>query len=204
MTTVTLLTAHPEEDSFNAKLAQAWTRGAERAGATVRAFELPKLKFDPVLRGTFRAPMPDEPDLAAVRAAFEASSHVTWLFPTWWSGLPAVMKGLVDRLLLPGWAFKFEGGGLPTGFMKGKTTRYVTTMDSPGYWYHLWYGDALAGSFGRGTLRFCGFSRVERTLIYDVRHLKEGPRAKWLARLEREGQRDAAAVTRALPVASNF
>lgn len=194
---MTLLTAHPEADSFNARLATAWTRGAEAAGATVRTFDLTKLQFDPVLRGTFRAPMADEPDLARVRAAFEASSHVTWLFPTWWAGLPAVMKGLVDRLLLPGWAFQFEGKSTPTGFMKGKTTRYVTTMDSPGFWYHLWYGNSLAGSFGRGTLEFCGFSRVERTMVYAVRKLNEAQRAKWLARLEREGRSDVARWARA-------
>lgn len=64
---------------------------------------------------------------------------MTWVFPTWWVGMPAVMKALVDRLLAPQWAFRFdEGKALPTGLMAGKSTRYVTTMASPNLWYRLW------------------------------------------------------------------
>jgi putative NADPH-quinone reductase len=200
MHTATLLTAHPLEDSFNAALAKAWRRGAEASGARVLEFDVTRLDFDPVLRGAYRAPMKDEPDLAAVRSAFEASSHVTWLFPTWWAGMPAAMKGLVDRLMLPNWAFRFEGRPTPTGLMAGRSTRYVTTMDSPGLWYRLWHGDALAGGFGRGTLKFVGFSPVERTLIFGARRLTEKQRARWLTRLEEQGRSDLSrAPTRALP-----
>lgn len=195
MTDVTLLTAHPAEDSFNSALALAWRRGAEAAGATVRTFDVTKLQFDPVLRGAYREPMRDEPDLAEVRRAVEASAHVTWAFPTWWVGLPAAMKALVDRLLVPGWAFRFEGKALPTGLMAGKGTRYVTTMDSPGLWYRLGHHDALAGGFGRGTLAFCGFRPVQRTVVYSARKLGEPQRAKWLARVEQEGVRDVKAAT---------
>lgn len=195
MTTVTLLTAAPSEDSFNAALAQAWKKGAEASGATVRHFDVTKLQFDPVLRGAYREPMRDEPDLAAVRAAFEVSSHVTWVFPTWWAGLPAAMKALVDRLFLPGWAFRFEGKALPVGLMAGKSTRYVTTMDSPGLWYRLAHHDALAGSFGRATLGFVGFAPVKRSLVFGTRKLGEAARGKWLARLEREGGDDAQVPT---------
>ena len=190
MTTMTLLTAHPVEDSFNTSLAAAWRRGAERAGTTVRHFDVNTLRFDPMLRHAFRGVMPDEPDLAQVRASVAASSHVTWVFPTWWVGLPAVMKGLVDRLLLPGWAFKFEGKALPTGLMAGKSSRYIATMDSPSLWYRLGHHDALAGSFGRGTLAFCGFAPIARTLVFDVRRLDASKRARWVAKVEEEGALD--------------
>jgi len=119
---MTLITAHPAEDSFNSSLAQAWQRGAQRSGAIVRRFDVNKLRFDPVLRGAYREKTVDEPDLAELRASFEASSHVTWVFPTWWVGMPAMLKGLIDRLFLPGWAFKFEGKALPTGFPATKST----------------------------------------------------------------------------------
>ncbi len=190
MTLTTLITAHPAEDSLNSSLAQAWLHGAQRSGATVRHFDVNKLRFDPVLRGAYRERMVDEPDLAELRRSFEASSHVTWVFPTWWVGLPAMLKGLIDRLFLPGWAFKFEGKALPTGLMAGKSTRYVTTMDSPSLWYRLAHHDSLAGSFGRGTLSFCGFAPVRRTLVFNARGLDAAKKAKWLERLESEGARD--------------
>lgn len=197
MTTVTLLTAHPMQDSFNNALADAWQRGAERGGARVLRFDVSTLQFDPVLRLGHSASQPDEPDLAKVRAAFEASSHVTWVFPTWWAGLPAVLKGLVDRLLLPRWSFRYDPGQLmPIGLLAGRSTRYVTTMDSPSLWYRIAHHDALAGSFGRGTLSFVGFKPIERTLLFDVRTMKAEKRAKWLQRLELEGERDAVRARR--------
>ena len=187
---VTLLTAHPVADSFCSTLAAAWSSGARAAGATVHHFDATALRFDPVVRGAHVTPADDEPDLAKVRAAVEVSQHVTWLFPTWWVGLPAAMKGLVDRLLLPGWAFKYEGGALPRGLMAGRSTRYVTTMDSPRPWYWLAHHDAFGGSFGRGTLRYVGFSKVERTVLYGVRGMSPAVRAKWTARLEALGRED--------------
>ncbi|MCK6551172.1 NAD(P)H-dependent oxidoreductase [Myxococcota bacterium] len=204
MTMMTLLTAHPDPASFNAALADAWRRGAEAEGATVKTFDVPRLAFDPVLRGGYRAPMDDEPALAELRAALEASAHVTWVFPTWWAAPPAILKALVDRLFLPGWAFRFEGRALPTGLLAGRSTRYVATMDSPALWYHLAHRDALAGSFGRATLAFVGFAPIQRTLIHEVRRLDAKAREKWLTRLEAEGRRDvrtarAKAPTRALP-----
>jgi putative NADPH-quinone reductase len=123
---------------------------------------------------------------------------VAWFFPTWWAGLPAVLKGLVDRLMLPGQAFVYEGGPLPRGLMAGRSSRYVTTMDSPAPWYWLAHRDALGGSFGRGTLRYVGFGPVTRTMVYGVRRLGEAGRGKWLAQLRTQGERDV----RALPTRS--
>ncbi|MGV3622088.1 MAG: NAD(P)H-dependent oxidoreductase [Archangium sp.] len=200
MTIVTLLTAHPLKHSFNHSLADAWQRGAEAAGATVRRFEVGDLQFDPILRGAYQSPMPDEPDLAKVRAAFEESSHVTWVFPTWWANLPASMKGLIDRLLLPKWSFRFDDGQLlPEGLLKGRSTRYVSTMDTPSLWYRILQRDALAGSFGRGTLSFVGFKPIERTMLFSVRGMNEAKRAKWLRRLEAEGYADVKRIVGRLP-----
>ena len=199
---VTVLTAHPDPDSFNHALARAYVRGAEAAGAEVRLVDVPTLAFDPVLRGAYRTPMQDEPDLADLRATIVASGHLAWFFPVWWVGLPAVLKGLIDRLLLPDWAFRFEGGALPRGLLAGRSSRYVATMDSPRFWYQLANHDALAGSFGRGTLRFVGLAPVERTMIYAARGLSPTARAAWLARLEAQGRDDVRALRRRAPIAA--
>lgn len=189
--TLTLLDGHPDPASFTHALAARYARGAEAEGVSVLSFEVARLDFDPALRGGHRAPRPDEPDLARVRAAIERSARVVWFFPTWWAGMPAVMKGLVDRLFLPGWAYRYEGGPLPRGLLAPRSSRWVTTMDSPRLWYLLAHHDALGGAFGRGTLRFSGFSPVERTVLYGVRRMGERARRRWLERMEALGRRDA-------------
>ena len=190
MTTMTLVTSHPDPRSFSRSLANAYARGATAHGVTVRHFDATELRFDLVLRGAHTTPMHDEPDLAMLRAAVDASAHVAWFFPTWWAGLPAALKGLVDRLFLPKVSFLYEGG-LPRGLLKGRSSRYVATMDSPALWYWLAHHDALGGSFGRGTLQFVGFGPVQRTLIHSVRALSEDARRAWLQRLEALGAADA-------------
>jgi putative NADPH-quinone reductase len=190
MTTLTLLTAHPLEDSLTQALAHAWARGAERAGATVEAFDVTKLAFDPVLRAAYRTPMVEEADLARVRQSLDRAAHVAWFFPVWWAGLPAAMKGLVDRLFLPKRSFTWEGG-LPKGLLAGRSSHYVATMDSPAAWYYLAQHDPLGGSFGRGTLRYVGFGPVTRTLLFSVRTATEARRKAWLQRLEVFGERQA-------------
>lgn len=190
---ILVLTAHPEPDSFNAQLSAAYVRGAAAQGASVATIDLCALSFDPVLRGGFRAPMEDEPDLRRLRDALRAADHVVFFFPVWWVGPPAIVKAVVDRVFLPGWAFRFEGGPLPVGLLAGRSARYVATMDSPRLWYLLAHHDALGGSFGRGTLAFVGFRPVERTMIYGVRALSPDERAAQRERLGRIGARDAQA-----------
>lgn len=195
---ILVLTAHPESTSFNATLSAAYARGAEAAGATVETVDLTRLVFDPILRGAYREPMIDEPDLERMRERFLAADHIAWFFPVWWAAVPAVVKALVDRLLLPGWAYRFDGGPLPTGLLAGRSTRYVATMDSPRLWYLLAQHDALAGSFGRGTLSFVGLSPIERTLIYRARELSKEARAGWAEKLLLVGGRDTQRVGRRL------
>lgn len=194
MSSILVLLAHPDPASFVAALAQHYVQGAQRAGASVELIDITALQFDPVLRGGYRTPMPDEPDLARVRKAVNDAAHVVWIFPTWWVGLPAVLKGLIDRLLLPGQAFVFEGGALPRGLLAGRSTRYITTMDSPRLWYWLAHRRAMAASFARGTLRFVGFAPIRSTLLYSVRKMAPARRAAWLTKLEQLGHADAQRV----------
>lgn len=196
MSSILILQAHPNPTSFVAALAQHYQQGAQSAGATVTCIDVSTLQFDLVLRGGFTSPMPDEPDLARVRKAIADAEHVVWMFPTWWVGLPAALKGLIDRLFLPGQAFVYEGGPLPRGLMAGRSARYITTMDSPRLWYWLAHRRAIAASFGRGTLRFVGFSPVRGTLLFNVRKMTARRRAAWLHKLEQLGQRDAVKLLR--------
>lgn len=190
MTTLTVLSAQPVHPSFSTDLAEAWQRGAQSTGATVHRVDVSRLAFDPVLRGPHVTIADDEPDLRALRLTLERSAHLTFVFPTWWVGLPAALKGLLDRLLLPGWAYRYERG-LPQGLLAGRSARWIATMDSPRLWYWWWNSRALEGSFERGTLRFVGLSPVEKTLIFQARTLTAAKRQAWLERVEAQGRADA-------------
>lgn len=192
-----VLLGHADSSSFNAALAEAYA-AAFGAAELVR---LGDLKFDPVLRHGHREPQPLEPDLVALRDAFEAADHVAWFFPTYWASPPAVVRAVVDRLFLPDWAFRYEKGKpLPRGLLAGRSARVVTTMDSPGFWYALSHNRAIHGAFVSGTLRFVGFAPVRTRTIYRLRDLDGAARQALLREMTTLGQRDREEAARRRPL----
>ena len=199
---VLVLLGHADPTSYNAALADAYLRGAERAGARTERIDLASLELDLVLRAGHRGAQPLEPDLLELRRAVERARHVVWVFPTYWASPPAVVRGVIDRLFLPGWAFRYDGGALPKGLLAGRSSRVITTMDSPSWWYALAHHRALHATMGTATLSFCGFAPVRFTTLHGVREMDAARREAWVARVSAIGERDARAIARPMLAAS--
>jgi len=180
---------HPSAGSLGHALADAYARGAEGAGAPVRRLALRELSFDPVLRAPGQQL---EPDLLQARRLIEEARHVAWIFPCWWMGPPALLKGFVDRLFLPGWAYRYEKGqALPVALLAGRSARQIVTMDSPSWWYALANHRAIHGAFTTGTLSFVGFAPIRTRTVYQTRTLDERGREKLRITVEGDGAKDA-------------
>ncbi|MFK7986112.1 MAG: NAD(P)H-dependent oxidoreductase [Sandaracinaceae bacterium] len=188
---ILVINAHPNPNSFGAALSEAYAEGA-RMSADIDRLGLADLRFDPVLRAGFDEGQPLEPDLVDARRRIEKAKHVVWFFPTWWVGPPALLKGFIDRTFLPGWAFRYTDGALPDPLLARRSSRVVTTMDSPRWWYGLWHRRAVHAAFVNGTLRFVGFSPVRQTTLYGVRTMSPEKRMRAIEELRRVGRRDAA------------
>ncbi len=189
-----LLVGHADPRSFNHRLAAAYEQGFRAAGERVTRFDLADLKFDPVLRTGYREPQPLEPDLLRVRSAIEQCAHLVWVFPTYWASPPSSVRALFERLFLPGWAFRYEKGkAFPLGLLKGRSSRVITTMDSPGWWYTLHYRRAVHSSFGVGSLAFCGLRPVEFTTIYSVSSQSEARRERIVEKVQKLAATEARA-----------
>lgn len=169
MSTILLLTAFPPTHTLNAAMAEAYRAGAS-VGVDVDVLDLTSLRFDPVLREGQGL----EADLALAQQRIMAASHLTWVCPTYWAGPPAVLKAFIDRTFLPGFAYKNTGKPLPDPLLKGRSSRLITTMDSPSWWYRFWNGRSLHRSLQRATFAYVGLSPRRETTIYTVRELSEG------------------------------
>lgn len=188
-----VILGHPTADSLSDALAEAYADGLRRGGVQAEQLKLRELRFDRDLRHGFSHGQPLEPDLQRAQRMLERAAHVAWFFPTWWAGPPALVKSFVERAFLPGWAFAYRGSGngLPDALLRGRSSRVVTTMDSPSFWYQLWHRSSLHASFVNATLRYVGFGPVASTTLYAQRSRTAAQRAAWLARLGREGELDA-------------
>lgn len=183
--------------SFSDALAHAYVRGLRAAGAGVELLALRDLHFDPNLRHGFSGQQELEPSLRQAQLAIEGASHIAWFFPTWWAGPPALVKAFIDRTFLPGWSFKYrKGRSLPDTLLQGRSSRLVTTMDSPRFWYQLWHRSSVHTSFVNATLRFVGIRPVWNTTVYLQKDLTETERSAWLQRLEAVSSRDAVRVAK--------
>ncbi len=192
-----LLFGHPEADSFNGRLATRYCEGYREAGGTIDRIDLADLAFDPVLRAGYRTSQSLEPDLERLRAAIERASHLVWVFPTWWAAPPAFVRAVVERVFVPGWAFRYEPGrALPRGLLAGRSARVIVTMDSPGWWYTAVNHRTIHRSFGTATLSFCGVAPVEFTTIHHVREMAAARRDAWCDRVSALAVADARARPR--------
>ena len=203
MSNVLVIAGHPDSTSFSSALARAYAQAAENRGATVTHIDLAKLQFDPILRRAYKAEQALEPDLVAAAAAIKAADHVAWFFPMWWGGAPALVKGFIDRVFTPGYAFRYRGRNqLPEKLLKGRSARLVSSMDSPLAWYALVLRRVLHASFARATLSFVGFSPIRTTMFYEMRFRSAVERERALDKVRRAAVSDVAGLPTARPIAA--
>ncbi len=105
---ITVIFGHPDSNSYCGSLATAYAGTAEASGHSVRFFKLGGLAFDPILYCGYAGGQELEPCLKEVQDAIAWASHLVLVYPNWWGSMPALLKGLFDRVLSPGFAFKYR------------------------------------------------------------------------------------------------
>jgi putative NADPH-quinone reductase len=153
-------------------------KGAREGGFEVKRINLRDLKFDPVLHNGYRTIQELEPDLSMSQEAIKWSEHIVWVFPTWWLGIPALMKGFIDRAFVPGFGFKYRKNSiLWDKLLKGRSSRLLITMDAP-YIVNLFrYGGDGHFNFRKGVLWFCGIGPI-KTKVFDYLRFSSPERKK--------------------------
>lgn len=138
MKRILIINGHPNKGSFSHALADAYRKGAEMNGAEAEIMQLGELEFNPNLQFGYSKRMNHEPDLVNAWEKIKAADHLVWDFPLWWNGFPSIMKGFIDRLFLPGMAFAYrEKSIFWDKLLTGKTSRIISTMDQPVWYYKL-------------------------------------------------------------------
>ncbi len=106
MKNILIINGHPHKESLNFGLAEAYKKGALESGYHVEEIIIADLNFNPNLQYGYQKRMELEPDLLDAWEKIKRADHMVWVHPVWWSGLPAITKGFIDRLFLPGFTFK--------------------------------------------------------------------------------------------------
>lgn len=183
-----VLFAHPETDSFNGNMAEAYCSAAIASGHDVRRQDLFELSFDPVLRLGLRAVQPLEPDLIAARANLDWCGHLVLFYPVWWGNVPALLKGFFDRALYSEITYRHDVEDPSwSKMLEGRSAHVITTSDAPEAWLKVHNRDSDVNAVRRGTLEFCGMNPVKVTRVGGVKDLDLKAREKWIKKVGRYG-----------------
>ncbi|WP_375056799.1 NAD(P)H-dependent oxidoreductase [Zobellella sp. DQSA1] len=187
---VLVILGHPRADSFCGALAEAFCQGARAAGVQLRRLDLSELDFDPHLHTPSPNDQPLEDDLCRARELLLWADHLVIVYPTWWGTAPALLKGFLDRLMAPGFAFRTCEGGIGyQGLLQDRSAQLITTMDTPPLVHRLLYRQPGKNALARATLGFCGIRPVRSLVFGSVKNASTDQREAWLARAERQGRR---------------
>jgi putative NADPH-quinone reductase len=188
---ILIIQGHPDvtEDHLGHALAHAYAGAATAAGHQVRTATPAQLDF-PLLRSQ------KEWEFGALPQALQkAQDDIAWaqhlllFFPLWMGDMPALLKGFLEQVARPGFAFRREEGN-PFGQkgLAGRSARVVVTMGMPALVYRFYFRAHSVKSLERNILGFVGISPVHETLVGQVDTLDEAGRAKWLATMARLGR----------------
>ena len=187
-----ILLGHPDKETKSGYFADSYEMGAKEAGYEVKRVNIGDLKFDPILHKGYKEIQELEPDLLMVQENIKWCEHFVIFYPSWWSTMPAILKGLFDRIWLPSFAYRFKKDGIGAGYfwyrlMKGKTARVFVMSDSHPIMARFIFGDTT-NEIRKCILWFAGF-RAGVKKIGPLKFISEIGAARWQRRFTRWGSR---------------
>ncbi|MFO0617650.1 MAG: NAD(P)H-dependent oxidoreductase [Polyangiaceae bacterium] len=195
MRKVVVVYCHPNPKSFTRAISSSVEAGLASGGATLERIDLHADGFDPVLvvNEAHR-----RRDLDKVESTRRYRDLVAWcdtlvfVYPVWWGGFPAMLKGFIDRVFVSGLTYSFAGrprdAVLPEGLMRAKDAHFFYTLDSPAV--VAWLDPGWLSNYFT-VFKYCGFRAVRRHYFSRLKLSTPEQRARWLGEVERRARQIA-------------
>ncbi|MFN7009005.1 MAG: NAD(P)H-dependent oxidoreductase [Allorhizobium sp.] len=182
--------AHPLPESFAASAAKTVVEALKSRGHEVDLLDLYAEDFDPRLtaaeRAAYMEPGYQPTEVADIVQRLKAADGLVLVFPQWWFNLPAIMKGFIDRIFVPGVAFEHDkaGGRIVPLMTHIRTFWVVTSTGSPWWVVYLYMGNPVRRILKRGVAAFCAKGVSFRMLaIHDMDRATDDKRKGFLAKV---------------------
>ena len=147
---ILVINGHPDKKSFSTAIFNKVIDNLDNKKHEIETLNLADMKFDPVLRFGYRERMEEDAEITRSQELIQWADHLIFIYPIWWSSMPSLMKGWIDRVFTPGVAYSSNHKGIfilnfITGqqfkkLLKGKTADIITTSQGPSWWYKIFSG----------------------------------------------------------------
>lgn len=170
--------AHPFRDKYPGTVMDAFLRPFQDEGHEIDILDLHAEGFDPRFTAEDHAhfwggPLPAE--IALMHRRVERADRLAFVYPVYWWGMPALMKGWIERVFTGGWAYQFGAGvddrgkAPPTALLGNRPTVLIGIAGSTAATYAKYrYDEAMRTQIDVGTFAYCGVRDVQSHLIFDV------------------------------------
>lgn len=180
---------NPDAESFSGRVADAYADGAESAGHEVTRVNLGDLQFDPVLHKGYKEIQELEPDLVMLQEKIKEADHLVFIYPNWWCTMPAAMKGIFDRMWLPGFAFNFDKvNNKLIQRLKGKSARVIVIAGTHSPFMTWWKFGDYTNELVHGILGFAGI-QAKATAFGPSNKVKPAVLDKWIEKVKKMGEK---------------
>ena len=184
--------AHPRPGSFCHALSREVRSVLRDAGHVVRHRDLYAEGFDPVLKADEAYSIGDDledtrervcdPIVRGHREDLRGADGLLVVHPNWWGKPPAILAGWIDRVFVPGVAYRLAtADGLPTGLLSITSALVLNTSDTHAEREARDLGDPLESIWGRCVLPYNGVSGYRRHVFRPVVDSDALQREAWLA-----------------------
>ncbi len=187
MKKILVFLGHPDASTYSGRLADTYESAARTAGHEVVRINISELTFDPILHMGYKQIQELEPDLRMLQEKINWADHVVFVYPNWWCSMPAVMKGMFDRMWLPGFAFNFDKQTRKLiQRLKGKTARVVIVAGTHSPLRTWWKFGDFTNEIAHGILGFSGL-KAKVTAFGPTERVKPEKLDAWAKKVEALG-----------------
>ncbi len=187
---ILVLLGHPDKESLSNELADVYEQEARKAGHKVERLNIGDLQFDPILHKGYKVMQAYEPDLQKVQEKINWCEHFVLVYPNWWGSMPALLKGMWDRMFMPRFAFRMHKNKFGWDkLLKGRTARVIILCGNPPFLDWLAFGDFTA-AIKRSLLEFSGI-KTKITAFGPSENISPQTKERWeedVAILARKGR----------------
>lgn len=182
-----IIYAHPNPESLNHLFKQTVQKVLQDQNHEIRVRDLYQINFNPVLSlqdmdGQREGVVADE--IKKEQEFIAWADTITFLYPIWWTGMPAIMKGYIDRVFSYGFAYRYDQG-IQKGLLEGKSAYIINSHGkSHSEYAEIGMDQALQLTSDKGIYNYCGLD-IKKHFFFDRadRMAAEGV-AAWLSEIK--------------------
>lgn len=182
MKNILIINGHHKKESFSSALVDAYKNGALKSNAEVRQINMSETNFQ-FIESNFE----NDKLTTQIKKAQESilwADHIVWVYPIWWYGTPSKLQSFIENVFVGGFAFEYHKNKKSKyvtwdKLLKGKTTRIISTMDAPPWYFKLIFKDPNYKRM-KATLNFCGINAIKTLYFGSVKGSDVKTREKWL------------------------